>query len=213
MVKVKICGITNLADAKAAVAAGADALGFVFYKKSPRYIIPEKARRIIKSLPSRIVKVGVFVNAKRKEILKTARSCGLDTLQFHGAESPAFCLGFKDYKTIKAFRVKDRLVLKNILKYKTSAYLFDTFVRSKPGGTGEKFDWRLLKIPGNIKQQVFLAGGLRQGNIKEAMGRLSPDWLDVSSSVEKEPGKKDRGKMKKLILAVRAIDRNKGRNI
>lgn len=132
-VKVKICGITNLEDALASIKSGCSALGFIFYKKSPRYITPLKAKDIINRLPKVIKNVGVFVNTEEKEIRRIAKLCRLDMLQFHGNESAEFCARFKNYKIIKAFRIKDKIDLKNISKYKTFAYLFDTFVKSKAG--------------------------------------------------------------------------------
>lgn len=187
-------------DAMVAIGAGYDALGFVFYKNSPRYVTPIKAKNIIKKLPKEIIKVGVFVNAKEKTIKRIAKLCQLDMLQFHGNESPEFCQRFSDYKVIKAFRVKGKIDFKNILRYKTFAYLFDTFVKSKPGGTGKKFDWRLIKrIIDKINCPVFLSGGLTEDNVKEAIGLVKPDWVDVSSSVEISPGKKDFRKVKEFI--------------
>jgi phosphoribosylanthranilate isomerase len=204
LVKVKICGITNPEDAKAAVKAGCDALGFVFYKKSPRYIAPGRAGEIVRQLPRGIVKVGVFVNAKEKDIKNAVDLCGLNLLQFHGKESPEFCGKFKGYKIIKAFRVKNKEIkLKNILKYKTFAYLFDTFVKSKFGGTGKKFNWKFLEDTSNIKQTVFLSGGLNERNIREALATVHPDWVDVSSSVEKTAGKKDHKKVRDFIKAAK----------
>lgn len=203
MVKVKICGITNLEDAKVSVNGGCNTLGFVFYKKSPRYISPQKARDIIEQLSKNIIKVGVFVNAKEKTIRRIAKLCNLNILQFHGNESPEFCKKFKDYKIIKAFRVKNKLDLERILKYKTFAYLFDTFVRSKAGGTGKRFNWDLLKALEGIKRRIFLSGGLTTNNVKKAIETICPDWVDVSSSVEIKPGKKDHNKVKEFIEAVR----------
>ena len=197
--KVKICGITNLEDAKASIDAGCDAIGFVFYKKSPRYIEPEKAKEMIKQLPGRIIKVGVFVNSKEKIIKDIARSCSLDILQFHGNESPQFVRKFKGYKIIKAFRVKDRIDLEKVLKYKIFAYLFDTFVKSKVGGTGQKFDWKLVGHINSIKLPVFLSGGLTAENVKQALNIVKPHWVDVSSSVEVKPCKKDHKKIRKFI--------------
>ncbi|MCM8789814.1 MAG: phosphoribosylanthranilate isomerase, partial [Candidatus Omnitrophica bacterium] len=204
MVKVKICGITNLEDAKAALKAGCDALGFVFYRKSPRYIEPEKAKEIIKGIPQSAVKIGVFVNEKLKNIKDVAKECRLNFLQFHGDESPEFCAKFKDHKIIKAFRVKDRRIdLKKILKYKTSAYLFDTFEKSNFGGTGKRFNWKFLSGIDNISKPVFLSGGLNEKNIKEALTAVHPDWVDVSSSVEKTAGKKDHKKVRDFIKAAK----------
>jgi len=204
-VKVKICGITNLKDAKVAVDAGCDALGFVFYKKSPRYIPPLKARQIIKELPKNIIKIGVFVNAREKTIKNIAKLCGLDILQFHGNESPEFCKKFCGFKIIKAFRVKDKVDLSKVLRYRTFAYLFDAFAKTGFGGTGEKFDWKLLsQIHDDIKCPVFLSGGLNEKNVKEAVKSVHPDWLDVSSSLEVRPGKKDSKKVKEFIGQVKA---------
>lgn len=207
MVKVKVCGITNLEDALNSVKAGCDALGFVFYKQSPRYITPEKAKQIIKKLPKDIIKVGVFVNAKEKTIRHIAKFCGLDILQFHGNEYPEFCQRFKGDKIIKAFRIKDKIDLLKILRYKTFAYLFDTFIKSKPGGTGRKFNWELLKDLDDIKHPIFLSGGLNEKNIKEAMESVHPAWVDVSSSVEIKLGKKDYKKIRKFIKATRKVKR------
>jgi len=203
MIKVKICGITNLEDALNSVKAGCNALGFVFYRKSPRYITPDKASRIIKHLPSDILKMGVFVNAEEKTIKRIARLCSLDMLQFHGNESPEFCKKFKGYKIIKAFRVKDRIKLENLLNYKIFAYLFDTFVKSKMGGTGKKFNWVLVRNLKGLRKPIFLSGGLNAKNVKEAIRQVRPNWLDVSSSVEIKPGKKDPKKVKEFIEAAK----------
>lgn len=203
MVRVKICGITNLEDALCSVEAGCDALGFVFYKKSPRYITPQKAKDIIKKLPKNITKIGVFVNAPEKTIKDIARICGLDMLQFHGNESQEFCKRFNGYQIIKVFRIKDKIDIENILRYKTFAYLFDTFVESKPGGTGRRFNWDLLEGLEDIDRSIFLSGGLTAKNVKGAIKVIHPDWVDVSSSVEIKPGEKDYNKVKKFIEAVR----------
>lgn len=204
MVRVKICGITNLADARASVDAGCSALGFVFYKKSPRYVAPEKAAGIIKNLPKSIVKVGVFVDAREETIKRIARLCRLDMLQFHGDEPPEFCRKFKDYKVIKAFRIKDKLDLGNILRYNTFAYLFDTFARANQGGTGKSFNWVLLRRLGRLKPDIFLSGGLNVRNVREAIKIVRPEWVDVSSSLEIRPGKKGRGKIKNFMQAVKS---------
>lgn len=198
-IKVKICGITNLEDAFEAVEAGADALGFICYKKSPRYIAPLKAREIISKLPRRIFKVGVFVNARQRSIKKIAKYCGFDILQFHGSESANFCENFRSAKIIKAFRVKKKLDLKQVLKYKTFAYLFDTFVEAKMGGTGRKFNWSLLSPLKREKVRIFLSGGLNRENVKTAIEKARPQWVDVSSSVEKSPGRKDIKKVRDFI--------------
>jgi phosphoribosylanthranilate isomerase len=203
MVKVKICGITNLEDARAAIDAGCDALGFVFYRKSPRYIAPQRVKEIIRNLPKAIIKIGVFVNAKEKTIKNIAKLCNLDILQFHGDESPNFCKKFGDYRVIKVFRIKDKVDLQDILRYKTFAYLFDTFVKDKFGGSGKKFNWGLLKYVDEIKQPVFISGGLNASNVKEAIKSVHPEWVDVSTSVEASPGKKDSRKVREFIRTAR----------
>jgi len=203
MVKVKICGITNLEDALNSVKAGCHALGFVFYRDSPRYITPKKAKEIIKHLPSGILKIGVFVNAREENIKRTAKLCNLDMLQFHGNESAEFCEKFKGYKIIKAFRVRDKIKLENLLNYKTFAYLFDTFLKSKMGGTGKKFNWALIRHLSGFCKPIFLSGGLNAKNVREAIGIAKPDWVDTSSSIEIKPGKKDYKKVKKFIEAVK----------
>jgi phosphoribosylanthranilate isomerase len=203
MVRVKICGITDLEDAFNAIEAGCDALGFVFYRKSPRYITPDKANQITRHVPPHIAKIGVFVNAKEKTIRDISKLCNLDMLQFHGEESPEFCERFKDYKIIKAFRIKSKINLKKILNYQTFAYLFDTFVKSKIGGTGRKFNWALIRHLGGFHKPIFLSGGLNAENVGEAIKKVHPEWVDVSTSVEISPGKKDYKKVKGFIKAVR----------
>ena len=203
MVKVKICGITNLEDALAAFFSGAHALGFVFYKKSKRYLEPKKAGNISRILPRGIIKVGVFVDEKEDKIRKIPKICALDMLQFHGNESPEFCSRFKGYKVIKAFRVNNGLSLEGIKKYKTFAFLFDTFSSSVAGGSGKKFDWNLLKKIGRINRPVFLSGGLNSSNIKRAIKLIGPDWVDFSSSVEVKPGIKSHKKIKDIMRKVK----------
>ena len=205
MVKVKICGITNLEDALASFFSGAAALGFVFYKKSPRFIQPEKAARILRILPKKIKRVGVFVDEKASTVKKIAKLCGLDMLQFHGKESPQYCKQFNGYKVIKAFRISKPQDLEGASKYKTFAYLFDSFSKARLGGTGNKFNWKILAQAARIKPIVFLSGGLTAGNIKQAVKLVKPDWVDVSSSLELKPGKKNHKKIQKFIQKVKSI--------
>jgi len=202
-VKVKVCGITNLEDALAAFFCGADAIGFIFYKKSPRYIDPLKARRISLILPKKIIRTGVFVDEKEGKVKSIARMCNLDMLQFHGKESPEFCSKFKGYKIIKAFRVKDKLELSELKRYKVFAYLFDTFSKDQAGGTGKKFNWNLLPGKGKIKRSVFLSGGLSIKNVRSALKQVKPEWVDLSSAVEEKPGKKNHRKMRSFIRLVK----------
>lgn len=203
MVKVKICGITNLEDALNAISAGCDALGFVFYKKSLRYISPDTASGFIRYLPKEIVRVGIFVDEKEKKIKEIAKSCQLDALQFHGKETPKFCARFKGYKIIKAFRVKGKIEEKELLKYKVFAFLFDTYVPKKIGGTGKNFNWELVRHLDTIRQPIFLSGGLNENNVRQAVKTVKPDWVDASTSLEASPGKKDHKKVKKFIKAAK----------
>jgi phosphoribosylanthranilate isomerase len=204
MVKVKICGITNKIDALAATDSGCDGLGFIFYRKSPRYISPEKARKIISELPPRMIKIGVFVNSREKSIKAIARKCRLDMLQFSGSETPEFCRRFKNFKVIKVFRVKNKIDLAEVLRYRTFAYLFDAFSPGYFGGTGKTFNWKFLadELAG-VKIPIFLAGGLNEKNVKAAVKFVNPDWVDASSSLETSPGKKDLIKVKIFIASAK----------
>ena len=203
-IKVKICGITNFEDALAAQNLGASALGFVFYSKSSRYILPEAAQKIISRLNKRIKKIGVFVNADLVLVKKIARFCGLDMLQFHGDETPDFCRKFKGYKIIRAFRIKNKDSLKDIEKYPVDYYLFDTFKKDSFGGTGAYFNWDILKGLKSSKP-FFLSGGLNSKNIVSAIKSARPDWVDVSSAVEAKPGIKDKKLLQDFINKARSI--------
>lgn len=203
---VKICGITNLQDALSAVESGCDAIGFIFYRKSLRYIAPAKAASIISSLPRKILKVGVFVDAKPGFILKTAKKCGLDAVQLHGNESPEFCRAIKSCRVIKAVRVKSRPEEKELKKYKVWGFLFDTYSATARGGTGKVFDWKML-YGLKTKRKVFLSGGLHAGNVVRAIEKTGPDWVDASSLLESSPGKKDKRKVAEFIAAARGKKR------
>lgn len=202
-VRVKICGITNLEDASAAVDAGADALGFIFYESSPRKVSLEAAASIIRELPPFVAKVGVFVNEKEQTMLIAAAQIGLDTLQLHGEEPPAPWLSCS-LKTIKAFRVRDADSLQGLRAYDTSAWLLDSFVPDKPGGTGAKFNWDLAVEARKIGRPIILAGGLTPENVAEAVHKVRPFAVDVSSGVESSPGKKDHTKVRRFIAAAKA---------
>ena len=158
MVKINICGITNIDDAMAAVDLGADALGFNFYKKSPRFIEPEKAAEIIAQLPPFIVPIAVFVNEREDKILETLKTSCIHGVQFHGDETPEFCQRF-DNHVIKAFQVKDKESLKHMSHYRVSAYLLDSYREGMRGGTGETFDWHLAVVAKTFGR-IILAGGL-----------------------------------------------------
>jgi len=204
MIKIKICGITNLSDAEKAVEFGADALGFIF-SKSPRRIDAEIATEIIKELPPFITTVGVFVNESMEVVKHIASVCRLNVLQFHGDELPEFCSQF-GRKIIKSFWVKNPDDLSMLPGYKgiVSAYLLDSRVKGKRGGTGETFDWELAKIALPYGR-VILAGGLTPENVTEAIKAVNPYAVDVSTGVESAPGKKDFEKMKRFIDAVRHL--------
>lgn len=203
MIKIKVCGITNLKDAKNAIAAGCDALGFVFYRKSPRYIAPDSAKEIIAQLPYAIKKVGVFVDEKKAEIERIARLCKLDMLQLHGKELPRFCSGLKKYKVIKALKVGQSFNRKKALSYAGCALLFDTLSKVKAGGTGSQFNWNLVRAFPKGRQKVFLSGGLNKDNVGQAIRIVRPDWVDASSSLEARPGIKSKGKVRAFIKAVK----------
>ncbi len=200
--RIKICGITNSSDALAAVQAGADALGFMFYEPSPRHISLPTAAEIIRELPPFVAAVGVFVDASEDFITRAIEEGGLDTLQFHGNEPPDFCRQFS-LRTIKAFRVRDAGSLQELPRYKTSAWLLDSFVPDKLGGTGAKFNWELACSAKKLGRPIILAGGLTPENIAEAVRLVRPFAVDVSSGVESQPGKKDHAKTRAFILAAR----------
>ena len=201
-VKVKICGITNLEDALAATEAGADALGFMFYEKSPRHISLNAAAEISRALPPFVIKTGVFVNADEDLVRRAIGDCHLNLLQFHGDETPEYCAQF-GIMTMKAFRVRDTESLKSLAAYKTDAWLLDAFVPRKPGGTGETFNWDLAVEAKKSGQLIFLAGGLTPENVAEAIRKVQPYGVDVSSGVESSPGKKDISKLRKFIRAAK----------
>lgn len=199
--RVKICGITRLEDALAAIAAGADALGFVFYERSPRYIVPPMAAEIIHQLPPFVARVGLFVDAPAETVQQIATACHLDTLQFHGAETPDYCRALA-LPTYKAFRVRDRSILQQLPAYDTSAWLLDAYVAGQPGGTGERFDWSLAAEAKSLGKPIILAGGLTPENVAEAIRQTQPYAVDVSSGVESAPGQKDPGKIAAFMAAV-----------
>lgn len=198
-VRVKICGITNLDDALMAVDAGADALGFMFYESSLRNVSPKVVAEIIRQLPPFVGRVGVFVNAPEESVRRTATDCGLDTLQLHGDESPEFCRKFDPLKVYKAVRIQDIHSLQVLPDFKTDAWLLDSFVPGKPGGTGATFNWALAVEAKKLGRPIILAGGLTPENVGEAVVTVKPYAVDVSSGVEASPGKKDRGKVRAFI--------------
>jgi phosphoribosylanthranilate isomerase len=201
-VKVKICGITRTQDALAAVEAGADALGFMFYEASPRYLTPAQATPIIRALPPFIAKVGVFVDPSEEMVRRAIEQCGLDTLQFHGQETPEFCRRFAQ-KVIKAFRVRDTDSLSATRDYQSETWLLDSYVADQPGGTGRTFNWSLAAAAVQSGGRVLLAGGLTPENVGEAVRQVRPFGVDVSSGVESAPGLKDPGRLRAFVEAAR----------
>ncbi|OHE61067.1 MAG: N-(5'-phosphoribosyl)anthranilate isomerase [Thermodesulfovibrio sp. RBG_19FT_COMBO_42_12] len=197
-IKVKICGITNIDDAVAAVDFGADALGFVFFEKSPRYISHADAAAIIKKLPSFTTTIGVFVNVKPDQVEKIIDLTHIDAVQLHGNEPPEMCNISR--RVIKAIRVKSLESLDPLINYKdkVSAFLLDTFTPDVLGGTGQIFNWDIA-IYAKQFGKIILAGGLTPDNVAEAVRRVRPYGVDVSSGVESEKGKKDQRKMKLFI--------------
>jgi phosphoribosylanthranilate isomerase len=205
MIKIKICGITNLDDAMAAAEYGADALGFNFYKKSPRYIEPEKAAEIIYQLPPFVLPVGVFVNEHEKRVREIQSLTGIQVLQFHGDESPEFCERFES-RVIKAFQVKDKESFHSLAHYKVGAFLLDSYKDGLKGGTGVTFNWHLAVVAKSFGR-IILAGGLNPDNVVEAAKLVQPYAVDVAGGVEKEKGIKDHAKLKKFIVEVRRASR------
>ena len=203
--RVKVCGITRVEDGLAAARVGVDAVGFVFYPPSPRYVAPERARDITATLPPFVSTVGLFVDADAATVAATLQVIRLDYLQFHGAESPEFCAQF-DVPFLKAVRVKPGV---DLLQYAITfsaakALLLDAFVAGMHGGTGQGFDWQL--IPLNMPIAVILSGGLAPGNIAEAVRTVRPWAVDVSSGVEAKKGVKDAEKIEQFMRGVRNAD-------
>jgi phosphoribosylanthranilate isomerase len=206
MVKVKICGITNWSDARGAVEAGADFLGFNFYRESSRYIAPVAARRIVQRLPEKVASVGVFVNEAEPHMLAIARRVGLDYVQLHGDETAEVVSRMRrSIRVIKAIRVRESFHVAELANFKgASSILLDGFDAQLRGGTGKSFNWKLAKSAGR-KRQIFLAGGLTPENAAEAVSAARPFAIDVCSGVESRPGKKDVARMRALVAAVRPL--------
>lgn len=205
--RIKVCGITNEVDALKAAKLGAWAIGFIFYKKSPRFISPFKAKKIIDALPPFITPVGVFVNHNLGAMRDIITHTGIHAVQLHGDEDHHFCSRLKRYnvKVIKAFRVGEGFNPKNVESYKTDAYLFDTKDQDQYGGTGKTFDWRILMELKSLNVPMILSGGLNVSNVIEPVNELKPYAVDVNSSVEEAQGKKDGKKMKEFIDVVSYI--------
>lgn len=196
MVRIKICGVTNVEDAEMAAEAGADAIGLNFYSNSPRYVGLEAAERIVEALPQGICKVGVFVDEERDRILETAEKLHLDALQFHGRESAEFCRGWSQ-KRIKAVRVDGPDALSLAATYPVDFILADAYVEGRAGGTGQQIplEW----LAGVERRRLILAGGLNPENVAQAIRHACPAAVDVASGVEKGPGRKDPDLVRRFI--------------
>ncbi|MCZ7639282.1 MAG: phosphoribosylanthranilate isomerase [Verrucomicrobia bacterium] len=203
-VRVKICGVTRLEDAQAAVEAGADALGFMFYERSPRRVSVAVGAAICRQLPPFVSKVGVFVDAAIEVIEEAVVQCGLDVVQLHGGESPAFC-GRLSRPVIKAVRVRGPETLAELAGYATAAWLLDAYVPGQRGGTGATFDWGLATQAVGLGRPVILAGGLTAANVAAAVRQVRPYAVDVSSGVESEPGRKDAAAIEAFVRAAKAV--------
>ena len=206
MTKVKICGITNVEDARVAVEAGADAIGFIF-AESPRRVTPERARDILNEVPlGRTVAVGVFVDENPDRMCEVAEMVGLTVLQLHGDESPEIVRELRSFTfdVVKSFRVgAERDVTGRLRDYDPTAFLLDTYVPSQPGGTGKTFDWRLA-VDAKRFGRVILAGGLGVDNVREAIATVSPYGVDASSRLEVRPGAKDHDLVRTFIRRVKS---------
>ncbi|MEK7298723.1 MAG: phosphoribosylanthranilate isomerase [Candidatus Margulisiibacteriota bacterium] len=204
--KIKICGITNLEDAQNAVSLGADAIGYIFVKESPRYITPEKAEEISLYMPPFVHIVGVFVDQSKEEIDEITCRCRLDLLQLHGNETPEFCLKMSR-RVVKAFPIRELADLNPIPAYQgyVSGVLLDTKSETVKGGTGKSFDWGIALKAKDFDIPIILAGGINAGNINKAIKLVNPYAVDLSSGVEVSPGVKDYNKMQDVIRLAQSL--------
>jgi len=206
MTYIKICGITNMDDAAAAVAAGADLLGFNFYKPSPRYITPQHAREIVKQLPNSVLKVGVFVNEELADVRTIMRQAGLGAIQLHGDESPEYCRELSsNHYVIKTFAVSDTFDVEAARAYEVEAIMLDTKHNTLRGGTGRVFDWSVAQRAAATIPKIFLAGGLSPENIENAVEIVRPYAVDACSALEDSPGKKNHERMRVFVNTVRRV--------
>ncbi len=200
MVKVKVCGITNLEDARVAAGAGADAIGLVFAEKSPRKVSVERAREIAGALPRDIMKVGVFVDEEPQEVLRISREAGLDLAQLHGDEPPEVVAAIRGagLPVMKALRVRNARALAAVERYEADLFLLDAWSAKARGGTGERFDWELAKSL-NGRDNIVVSGGLGPENVREAIEFFEPYGVDASSSLEERPGKKSGERVRRFV--------------
>ncbi len=202
--RVKICGITSVADGLAAAEAGADLIGLMFYEASPRRVTLAQASEISHALPPFLLRVGVFVNPSPDFVLQAIGECHLSMLQFHGDEPSDFCTQF-GLMSLKAIRIRDESSLAQLENYKTEALLLDAYSPNGLGGTGEKFNWELAVAAQRFGKPIFLAGGLTPENVAAAVRTINPFGVDVSSGVESAPGRKDAAKMRAFVAAAKSV--------
>ena len=200
--RIKICGITRVEDAAAAVRLGADALGFIFVPASPRYIRPAAAAEIVKKLPPFVSKVGVFVNEDPNIAIEASRAAGVDVVQLHGDETPEYCAGFP-MPVIKVFSVGADFDPSVMRRYAAAGYLLDTWDPKRRGGSGNTFDWSIAAKACGMYDTVILSGGLNPSNVREAVEAVHPYAVDLNSGVEISPGVKDHDKIKAAVSAVK----------
>jgi phosphoribosylanthranilate isomerase len=200
--RVKICGITSVADGLTAAEAGADMIGLMFYEHSPRHVTLERAVEIARELPPFVMRVGVFANPDEAVVTRAIAECGLGMLQFHGDETSDFCTKF-GIMSLKALRVRNAESLEQLEHFHTEAFLLDAYSKNGLGGTGETFNWDLAVAAQKFGRPIFLAGGLTPENVADAVRKVQPFAVDVSSGVESAPGKKDAAKVRAFIAAAK----------
>jgi phosphoribosylanthranilate isomerase len=210
-IRVKFCGITSSTDAEKAVSAGPDALGFVFFKDSPRYVEPERAEAIIKDLPPFVTSVGIFVNEDIRFIQDCVEKCGLGAVQIHGDETPEYCsifrgLKLKGVKLIKGIRLKDQETIRSIEDCQADAVLLDAYKKDMYGGTGKVLDRSLAVLAKEYGKKLIISGGLNPDNVREIIEELRPYAVDVSSGIESSPGKKNTELMEEFMQEVRMAE-------
>jgi phosphoribosylanthranilate isomerase len=202
--QIKICGITSSNDALACAAAGVDLIGLNFCERSPRYIGPDQARSIVRTLPSSTQGVGIFVDGTVGEIRRIADDIGLRILQLHGSESPEMCAELaQGFEVIKALRIDDEFDERKVSAYPMCTILFDTYDEQMVGGTGEVGDWELARQTRKFATRLILAGGLNSENVAKAIATVNPDGVDACSSLESAPGVKDLGRIQQFVAAAR----------
>jgi phosphoribosylanthranilate isomerase len=207
MVLVKVCGITNLDDALAAAEAGADALGFNFYQRSPRYVKPETARPIVDRLQAdypNLLSVGVFVNESLEAIRKIAAAAGVSALQLHGNETPEYCKALQGHHLIKVFSASNKFAPQTVLDYDVQAIMLDAVDKEAFGGTGKLSNWAVARETRELVPKLFLAGGLSADNVADAIHQVNPFAVDACSRLESAPGRKDQSRVRAFVAAVRA---------